>query len=414
MDMTPAGAYVEVDRVLDVAGGRIEVLRTLADCTGTRIYYRAGRGIHVAPRAVWPPEIEGGMSAHGGDEIEAEFKPVLPHRKEIKVVFGWIDEDSSEPVTIPIDRERTSRLDRQLIEPRPGFVHTDGLDIEVIDARVGALGGRIDLLIRGRDESIYACDFGWPHGIHRGGPPDDRPLWIDWRPDAGEHQATKTVVGDHVTVSMSSIISVTARKRPVGSLRPSRQPRPRPPRPPDPVTIEHLPDHTEIRDVTATRRSETRRPVHELHAEVDFSPPSTSSDAIELIISGLYVFRAAEDEIKTIPLPAPGEDLALNDIEFATRDGSVRLLRWEAGHNEIPTLVVRPPSPLWYPDIRVLHGNASVSLWMRPGNDGTIAGGLPTMYREAFEGSSVRLGLRLLGKPAPAVRMALPLSPMGS
>ena len=354
------------------------------------------------------------MSAHGGDEIEAEFKPVLPHRKEIKVVFGWVGGDSPEAVTVPVDRERTSRRDRQLIEPRPEVVHTDGLVIEVIDGRIGILSGRIDLLIRSRDESIQACDFGWPHGIHRGAPPDDRPLWNDWRPEAGFHQATKSIVGDQVTVSMSSSFSVTARKRPAGSPRQPLQQRRRPPRPPAPITIQQLPDHAEVPHPRATPRSESRRPVYELHADVDFSPPSERADGLELIISGLYVFRSTGDEIKLIPLPAPGEDLALSGIAFATDDGPVELLRWEVGHNEIPTLVVRPPSPLAYPDIRVLHGNASASLWMRPGHDGTITGGLPAMYREAFEGSHVRLGLRLLGRPAPTARIAIALSHIGS
>ena len=81
----------------------------------------------------------------------------------------------------------------------------------------------------------------------------------------------------------------------------------------------------------------------------------------------------------------------------------------------IPHLVVRTSSPWCYPDIRVLYGDQSVSLWMHPGLDGTVIGGLPGMYEAAFKDpAGVRLALRLLGRPAPEVRIPIPLSPPGS
>jgi hypothetical protein len=419
MERGPGDAFVEVGRTVEIDGHRIEILRTLADCIGTTLYFRSDRDSRLTPRPVWPPEITGNWGAHGGDIMEAGFDPVLPDRNEIKVVFGSFMDNryADSPITIPVDRERTARFERRLGEPRPPAVETDGIAIEVTNARVGVLRGVVDLLLTARDESILACEIGWPHRVHAPPGPGSSALWADWPPRESIVQQPKTTrgPGGMTTVSMSQSISVTgvalrARSRPPGPERPS------PPQPQNPVVVRTMPEGTLLGGVGAHRTSERLLlPTLEARATATHDPPGPEASGVELALSGLYLFRFASGEIITVSSPRTDAEVDLTGTIFETDHGPVELLRWEPGYNVIPTLVVRTPSPWWWPDIRVIHGEESVSLWMHPGMDGTVTGGLPQMYEAAFQDpAGVRLALRLLGRPAPEVRIPIALSPPGS
>ena len=412
MAAVPDEAFVHVNRFYDVGETRLEVLRTLADSTGTRIYYRGDDRQRLVPRAISPPEIVGKMSAGGGDVIEAEFGPVRPDRKEIRIAFvGRYGEEprASEAITMPVDRDRTARFDRELEGSAPPPAHVDGVEVAVTGVRIGVLAGDAQLVIRG-DERTLACDMGWPHHLFLPSRDGD-PLWSDWHPDDGSTRIEQTTRPDGtVTLSMSNSVTVTASlQRDAAHKRPPT--RELPPEPPPPVSVRTLPDRVAMSNAGAHLQRGRMHPPIEMHAVVTFAPPPREAAGLELNISGLYLFRPATSKTLTVPTPRRGEDLDLHGYQFETEHGDVVLVRWEAGFNELPTLVVRPPSPFWYPDVRVIYGDASASLWMRPGLGGTVIGGLPAMYREAFgDPAGVRLGLRVLGKPAARTRIELPLS----
>ncbi len=418
MEREPAEAFVNVGQTVEIDGHQIEILRTLADCLGTILYFRSDRESRLTPRPVWPPEMTRSWGAHGGDIMEAEFDPVLPDRDEIHVVFGSFMDNrhADSPITIPVDRGRTARFERRLAEPRPPAIGTDGVKIEVINARVGALRGVIDLLITSQDESLLACEIGWPHSLHASlGGPGSPALWADWHPRESIVQPNTTRGPDGMTtVSISQSISVTGvagRARP----RPPGPERPRPPEPPNPITVRGMPEGSPLARVGAHKKSERLSPPFEARATAKHDPPSPESSGVELAISGLYLFRFAGGEVITVPHPRPDAEVDLTGTFFDTEHGSVELIRWEPNGNVIPGLVVRTPSQWWYPDIRVLYGDESVSLWMHPGLDATVIGGIPAMYEDAFKDPvGVRLALRLLGRPAPEVRIPIALSPPGS
>ena len=417
MERVPADAFVEVGRTVEIDGHQIEILRTLADSISTTLYFRSDRDSRLTPKPVWPPEITKRWGAHGGDIMEAEFDPVLPDRDEIRVVFGSFMDNryADSPITIPIDRRRTARFERRLVEPRPPDIETDGVAIEVKNARVGVLRGVVDLLMTGRDDSILACEIGWPHRVHAQSGPGSPALWADWYPRESIVEPKTTRGPDGMTtVTMSQGVSATAvvgraRPRPPGPERPS------PPRPPNPVAASGMPQGSPLAGVGASMERGRLGPLFELQHTVTHDPPSPESSGVELAISGLYLFRFARGDVITVPPPRPEAEVELTGTSFETDHGRVELIRWEPDANVIPSLIVRTPSPWWYPDIRVLYRDQSVSLWMHPGLDGTLTGGLPGMYEAAFKDPvGVRLALRLLGRPAPEVRIPINLSPPGS
>jgi hypothetical protein len=176
-----------------------------------------------------------------------------------------------------------------------------------------------------------------------------------------------------------------------------------------------MPEGSRIADGGAHKASGRIRPQLEIRAVAEHDPPPPESSGVELTISGLYLFRFAGGEVITVPPPRPDAEVDLTGTFFETDHGRVELIRWEPDANVIPRLVIRAPSPWWYPDMRVLYGDESVGLWMHPGLDGTVIGGLPAMYEDAFKDpAGVRLALRLLGRPAPDVRIPIALSPPGS
>lgn len=417
MERGPGDAFVQVGRTVEIDGHQVEILRTLADCISTTLYFRSDRDSRLTPKPVWPPEITNHWGAHGGDIMEAEFDPILPDRSEIKVAFGSFMDNryADSPITIPVDRRRTARFERHLAEPRPPVVETDGIKIEVTNARVGVLRGVVDLLMTGRDDSILASEIGWPHRVHAPSGPGSPALWADWYPrESIVEPKTTRGPGGMSTVSMSQSIAVTGiagRAR----LGPPRPERPRPPEPPNPVAVRALPEGSPLTGVSAHQQSARLRPPIEARAIATHDPPSPESSGEELAISGLYLFRFGGSRIITVPPPRSDAGVDLTGTFFETDYGRVELIRWEPDGNVIPRLVVRTPSPWWYSDIRVLYVDQSVSLWMRPGLDGTVTGSLPGMYEAAFQDpAGVRLALRLMGRPAPEVTIPIALSAPGS
>lgn len=405
---------MDAGQILEIEGRRIEILKTLADCIGTFLYFRThGTGRSLTPRALWPPEITRSMSAGGGEIMEAQFDPVLPSRTEVKIAFGRFGADPSagSPVTIPVDRGRTARFERRLGDPYPDVAETDGVTIAVADAKVGVLHGRIDLLLTSRDDSILAVEFGWPHRVFRQAGPGVAALWSDWRPRESVVRPATTTRGGMTTVSIGSRMSLRATTRRTGPAQPARERR-YPPEPPQPVQLLTVPEGYPLTEVSAQSRSWRLDPSLEMSAEVSHGVPEPASSGVELVVSGLYLCRFAGGRMITVPNPKADSIVDLTGAAFEDGDDRVELIRWEPGPDGSGTLVVRAPSPWWWPDVRIFHDEQSVSLWMRPGVDGTAVGALPRMYAAAFEDPrGVRLALRMLGRPAPEIRIPIALTP---
>ncbi|MGH2785782.1 MAG: hypothetical protein ACRDJ1_11010 [Actinomycetota bacterium] len=417
MEDAPDDAYVPFREVVTVRGTRIEFLKTLADCTGTFVYYRpdrSGPSRILFPRPIWPPEIGYGGGTGGGDVLEARFGPVDPNRTEIRIEFvGMPDDEGSDGViSVPVDRGRTARYDRTLMD-RPPSEHVDGVDLEVVDARIGARSGEIDLAVRTDDTTVRALEVGFPRmNFHHGRPFDDDPLLTDWRPKESGGRTTTERRGDMTVVSISASFTATATKR-VGPRRDRRPAPPNAPEPPDPVAVVELP--------SGAARAASEHPMRATHAighvdklsRITFPRLSDGATGVRVTVSGIYVFREIARQIVEVPLPPEGHDLDLQGASFETPDGPIDLLGWRWDANVLPRLEFRAPHAFWYPHLRVIHGEASAGLWIRPGPEGTLAGGLPAMFSEAFTGRSVKLGIRLLGKPAPQVGFDLAFEAAG-
>jgi hypothetical protein len=147
-----------------------------------------------------------------------------------------------------------------------------------------------------------------------------------------------------------------------------------------------------------------------------FDLPPQDATGIELSLDDLVVFRTCGDQIVTVPAPSLDETVDLTGRSLGCGGQRVELLRWEPPNysTATPRLFVRSPPRSW-PDVRVLVGDRSVTLWMRPTIEGTLRGSLPGMYLSAFVGSEeLSLGLRMLGQPLSVDPITIGLSPAGS
>jgi hypothetical protein len=130
-----------------------------------------------------------------------------------------------------------------------------------------------------------------------------------------------------------------------------------------------------------------------------FDLPPEDATGIELSLDDLVVFCTCGNKVVQVPAPSLDGPVDLAGISLGCGDDSADLIRWEPPNysTATPRLFVRSPAKSW-PDIRVLVGDRSVTLWMRPTIEGTLEGGLPGMYLSAFVGSDeLSLGLRMLG-----------------
>ena len=413
-------AFVPVNRVVDAGGVDVEIIKTLADCIATEVYYRAPRMSGINAIAYWPPEITSHWGAHGGrDMVTAHFDPVLPQRRHLVLGFGSHRHDRlpRASVEVPIDRARTSNVERYLADPVPPAVETDGVKVEVLDARMGVLRGLIEVLITSTDDSILRVEMGWPEHMHHApGGPGPAELWREWHPEEATMRSTKRRMPDGTwQVSMEQNIGglvAVARATPADAP-PLPEP---PPEPPAPVTFRSLPNHEPLFGSASTRGSGGHGlPTPATIAPLTHEPLSDDAAGVEAIISGLYACRAAASRIITVPRPDLKTTVDLAGAGFDTPDGRIQLIRWEPSMSGSYDLIVRPPAPDLWADVRIVHGDESVSLWMRPHYEGTIRGGLPRMYNTAFEHpGGVRVGLRMIAKPAPEVRIPVALTAPGA
>ena len=411
------GAFLEVGRTVRVGDEIVEVVATLADATQTVVAYRAPAGSDLFPSPVDPP---GGASGGAmGDLLVAHLPPA--EGSTVLVNFGDFDNDDHE-VELPIDRVRTRPHERQPGGPHVAFM-ADGARVAILGAAVGLLMATIDLEVSSDDRAIVAATLGargflpHPHRHACSGA-----LWRDWFPPAeplpGDQPTGDEEIGGQgppgssrelLRTRLGASATATARFTAV----PEGQQSPPPVPPPRPWKVRTLPDR---QGLAAQGWSTGGGPVPEtlsMGTTLRFDPPHDDVSALELVLDELFIFRRCSDELVEVPGPRSDESLDLSGRSLACGSERIDLVRWEKSEQGNPDLVVRPSHPGLWPDIRVVRGNASVSLCLRPDAGEELAGGLPGMYNPLFPaGGQVILGMRMLGRKATVPPFTIPLAPV--
>ncbi|MGH9011185.1 MAG: hypothetical protein ACRDYF_15235 [Acidimicrobiia bacterium] len=411
------GAFLEVGQNIQVGDEVVEVVATLADVTQTVVVYRAPAGSDLFPSPLFA---EGGASGGVmGDLLVAHLPPA--EGLTVLVDFGRFDRGSHE-VELPIDRARTRPYERRSTS-LPAPLMSDGARVAIRGAAVGLLEGTIDLEITSDDPALVAATLGsrslLPHPHRRAG---SGPLWRDWFPPP-EPTPTPTQPSDDD--------DETGDPEPSGSSRPLRRrlgasatatarftPLPEgqqsapTPAPPTPGHLLALPS----RQVLAIHGwSSGGGPIPEtlsLDAILRFDPPPSDASAVELVLDKLIIFRHCDAQLVEVPGPRPGEPVDLGGRSLICGSDRIELVRWEPSEHGRSRLVVRPSRPELWPDVRVVAGSTSASLWLRPTAEGELAGGLPGMYDPLFPAREpVTLGLRMLGRKANIPPVTVPFAP---
>ncbi|HKY74996.1 MAG TPA: hypothetical protein VJS45_02570 [Acidimicrobiia bacterium] len=405
---------MEVGRTFTFGEETVEVVATLADSTQTVVAYRAPATSDLFPS---PVELMGGCS--GGRVLDDLLVAHLPPAEGsgLLVDFGrrTSDHDSYE-LELPIDRMRTRPYERWLVAV-PAPTMTGGVRVEIVDAAVGLLMTTVKLEITADDPAVVAARLGplafLPSPYREAG---SGPLWREWIPRP-EPTRPASPVGDEagsrsgaVRAEMRAEASATARftKLPPGAA----QRAPAPARP-DPAVLVALP-----RGEVCARQGASERPGAtadrlSVRTELQFDAPSDDASQLELRLNELVVFRRCEADPVDVPAPRADEVVNLSGRHLRCGPDTVELLRWVPDDHGTPRLVVRPVQAGLWPDIRIVAGNASVSLWLHPGdNDDELTAGLPGRYRQLFPPNQrVTIGLRMVGRRADIPPITLPLTP---
>jgi hypothetical protein len=139
--------------------------------------------------------------------------------------------------------------------------------------------------------------------------------------------------------------------------------------------------------------------------------PPREATGVEIELRNVYAHRFGGGEV--VVLPSPEEDRRVDiGVSVAVDGGHVEFVAWEPDPpNEGSRLVVRMPSPDWFPDIRVLVGEASMSFMANQSADGTVRCRVMGRDRPALEQpGGVPVALRMIGRQLDPVRIAIPLT----
>jgi hypothetical protein len=401
----------------------VELVSTLADCVETTILYRAPRRAMIHPHPVWPAELArgGGHGSFVRDLQLMSFGPVQPHRKSIVLSVGGrspFDRDG-ELVTVPVDRSATAPYDRHLANA-PAPIETGGVSIGVLDANVGLNTLVVDVRLETLDPEILGLELGWPMGSHslrhRSGPGPDV-LWRDWFPDQPEGEPTQPIrrrLGGGMEsiesrISLGGPMIARAKRRDPAQAPP---PGPQPPSMPlQPISVTARPGGEPLRVRGGGGRSGPPMPGVQDLTSFQITAPPREATGVEIELRNVYAHRFGGGEV--VVLPSPEEDRRVDiGVSVAVDGGHVEFVAWEPDPpNEGSRLVVRMPSPDWFPDIRVLVGEASMSFMANQSADGTVRCRVMGRDRPALEQpGGVPVALRMIGRQLDPVRIAIPLT----
>jgi hypothetical protein len=322
-----------------------------------------------------------------GDLLMAHLPPA--EGPTVLVNFGRFDDDDNHEVELPIDRARSQPYERRSISLPAPITAADAL-VAIRGATVGLLQATIEMDIRSEDPAVVAATVGSrgslpaPHRQAGSGP-----LWREWIPPP---QPSATVTA-HFT------------KLPEG-----KQPAPAP-APRTPWHIRALPGTEPLAIQGGSSGGGPVRDALSVSVTLQFDPPPDEASALELVLDELFVFRRCDSDLVDVPAPRPGEAVELAGRSLACGSDRIELMRWEPNEHGTHRLVVRPSEPEIWPDVRVVAGDASASLSLRPTAGDELAGGLPNAYSPVFPAGRVTLGLRMLGRKPQIPSITIPLTP---
>jgi hypothetical protein len=213
---------------------------------------------------------------------------------------------------------------------------------------------------------------------------------------------------------MRAVASATARftQLPPDAERPAATPEP-----PEPAVLRALPGGRVCAPQGSSSRPGTVADRLSVRTELQFDAPPDDASDLELRLNELVVFRRCDSDPIDVPAPRPDEVVNLTG-QLSCGPDRVDLVRWVPDDRGTPRLVVRPAPAGRWPDIRVVAGDSSVSLWLHPGDDcgdDVLVCGLPGMYRPLFRTAGpVTIALRMLGRRADVAPITMSLSPAGT
>lgn len=400
------GLTVPIGLSLPAGEDMAEIVKTYADCAITAVFCRSDWRTY--PRILDPIEIAGGSGGIVGDLRVSLHGPIEPDRDRIKVSFeGFAPWD--EGVRIPVDRARTAPFDRYL-SGAPPHREFEGVTAKVVDVRVGLLRTSLELHVQATDRDILALQLDRsPFRPYVQSGPGDAGLWRDWHALALPTQHTeRREKRGRVTATASASLSMGFRRLTPEEIAAQ------PPRkdPPPEWSATAQPGAISLAMQGASGQGGEPPEVAEIRPTLYCAALPESATSIDLSLDRLWAYRY--DHARAV-VPAPRSDRPA-DLSGITLDGAtcrVRLLRWESTEREFALTATCDPPENW-PDVRVMAGASSASLWTAPPeDDDELRFGLPLSYSPLFEGDRVELALRMVARRVTPITFHLPLTAAG-
>jgi hypothetical protein len=392
------GAFLPVDRTLTVNGQEIQIVATLADSTQTVVAFRAPERSLLWPSPVYP--LGGGSGTMVGD-LRAAFLPPVPENGSSIFIEFEHGTDGTDEIELPVDRARTRPYERHAGSPI-GPVAAGGVQLQLLGVTAGLLVATADFDVVATDRQAVALSVGRRAFVPHPDGPGRGPLWREWHPP--------------MPPATASLRAATATATATATARAGTHPSPPPRPPPEPFLVRAVPGGhpLAVEGFSGHPSPPGHRPLAE-SVTLRFEPPSPDAGAVELALAELYVFKPCDGEITDVPAPRPDRTVDLSGHRLpcgpdGTEADAIELLRWEPSEHGSAYLVAQAPSPECWPDIRIVAGHSSASLWLGPTAGIELAGGLPPLYEPLFDGERLRLGLRMLGRPAALPPVTVPLT----
>lgn len=407
-------AFVDLDRRVDSSRGEIAVVATLADCAQTVVAYRTSDW-RIWPRPVSPRELVGGFTGTIVEDLKViSFPAVGPDVTSIVVRFGHFGDDDATEVELPVDRARTRPYERRSVRA-PEALDGDGVVVQAVSAAVGLLGATIEMEVSYENPTVAGVSLAPAIGhTPRLDVTGAGPLWREWFPPRVASTAaftasapTSTPGVRRVTGRGSATGQITARRTGNG-VRESKPP------PSLGWRVRALPDEEELARYGVQGGGGPIGPALKQHWALRFEPPPDGATALELLVDDLFVFRIGPSDVVAVPAPKPDETVDLAGRSLTCGAERVELLRWEPRSEGLASLVIAPsPTELW-PDVRVVAGASSATLYLERMPDGRFVGGLPAAYDAIFAGNEVSLALRAVGRRLDLPPITMTLTAPGS
>jgi hypothetical protein len=196
--------------------------------------------------------------------------------------------------------------------------------------------------------------------------------------------------GGRITVTAAAEVTLTARRLTAEELAKLPPPRERPPD----WRAWALPGREPLTVQGGSGRGGPPPERPRIEPILYFDAPPESSEAVELALEQLWAYRFAGAHA-TIPSPQEQRSISLEGTALEGAGCRVNLQRWDpVGPNGF-RLTARCDPPDAWPDLRILQGQTSVSLWCEPPYEGEVSAGLPLNHAALFDRPTVEIALRM-------------------